>query len=325
MKPQPRALERVIGCLCSRTRAGAPARQQARVPQYPRISSGGRMRKFLIAAAAAVSVFAVAAVAYAANVYTVDGSTSPRGKGTAGKPLPVSLNFDFSVRDENPANRGTPVEKYFIGAEGLVTYPEAFPTCSGGTDGVNATDLATVKRVCKKARVGGGVIRAYAGAEADQTQKLNCVLELNLYNLKPGNYGPRGRISKKNGGLAIRVDGVPPGPPALDRQYMGECALPQNEAILAPYKTVKVKGVTSDELQFTVPQSLLHPATGAETVVQFNNSSIKKRTATKRIKGKNRKVGFYSAIGCKGKQRSIQVTFIDEAGDKVPVTKNKPC
>jgi hypothetical protein len=283
------------------------------------------MRKFLIVAVAAVSVLAVAAVAYAANVYTVNGGTSPRGKGTTTKPLPVSLDFDFSVSDENPANRGTPIQKYFIAAEGLVTYPELFPKCSGGTDGANNPDLATVKRVCKKARVGGGHIFAYGGAEADQTQKLNCVLELNLYNLKPGNYGARGKITKKNGGLAIRVDGVPPAPPALDKQYMGQCALPQNEAILAPYKTVKVKGVTSDELQFTVPDSLLHPAPGAETVVQLNNSSIKKRTATKRIKGKNRKVGFYSAIGCKGGQRSIQVTFIDESGDRVPVTKNKPC
>jgi hypothetical protein len=283
------------------------------------------MRKFLIAAVAAVSVLAVAAVAYAANVYTVDGGTQPRGKGTQSKPLPVSLDFDFGVKDENPAFRGTPIEKYFIAAEGLVTYPELFPKCSGGTDGANNPSLATVKRVCRKARVGGGYIFAYGGAEADQTQKLNCVLELNLYNLKPGNYGPRGRIGRKNGGLAIRVDGVPPAPPALDRQYMGQCALPQNEAILAPYKTVKVKGVTSDELQFTVPQSLLHPAAGAETVVQFNNSSIRKRTATKRIKGRNRKVGFYSAVGCKGNQRSIQVTFITEAGQRTPLSKNRPC
>jgi hypothetical protein len=283
------------------------------------------MRKFLIAAVAAVSVLAVAAVAYAANVYTVNGSTNPAGKGTAGKPLPVSLNFDYTVRDENPAFRGTPVEKYFIGAEGLVTYPEAFPTCSGGTDGVNNTDLATVKRVCKRARVGGGVIRAYAGATADQTQKLNCVLELNLYNLEPGNYGARGRISRKNGGLAIRIDGVPPAPPALENQYKGQCAAPQNEAILAPYKTVRIKGVTSDELQFTVPQSLLHPAPGLETVVQFVESAVKKRTAMKRIKGTNRRIGFYSAVGCKGRQRSIQVTFISEEGQRTPVTRNKRC
>ena len=286
------------------------------------------MRKFVIAAVAAVSVLAVAAVAYAANVYTVDGSTSPRGKGSASKPLPVSLNFDFSVRDENPAFRGTPIEKYFIGAEGLVTYPEEFPTCSGGTGGANHSDLDRVKQLCRKARVGGGFIFAYGGPVPDQTVKLNCVLELNLYNLKPGNYGARGRISKKNGGLAIRVDGKQMIPPALDKKYAkdgGQCALPQNEAILAPYKAVKIKGVTSDELQFTVPQSLLHPAPGNETVVQMVDSAVRKLTATKRIKGKNRKVGFYSAIGCKGNQRSIQVTFITEANQRTPLSKNMPC
>jgi hypothetical protein len=286
------------------------------------------MRKFWIATVTVVSLLAVAAVAYAANVYTVDGLTKPRGKGTTSKPMPVSLRFDYTVKDENPAFRGTPVEKYFIGAEGLVTYPEEFPTCSGGTDGVNNPDLAQVKRTCKKARVGGGVIMAYGGPTPDQTVKLNCVLELNLYNLKPGNYGARGKITKKQGGLAIRVDGVQTPAdqiPELHPRYKGKCVLPQNEAILAPYKAVKIKGVTSDELQFTVPDSLLHPAPGNETVVQDVTSQIKKLTATKRVGGRNRTIGFYSAVGCKGNQRSIQVTFISESGQRTPITKNKPC
>jgi hypothetical protein len=288
------------------------------------------MRKFLIAAVAAVSVLAVAAVAFAANVYTVDGGTSPRGKGTPTKPLPVSLNFAYTVADENPALRGTPVEKYFIGAEGLVTYPEEFPSCSGGADGANNTQLSVVKRVCKKARVGGGIIKAYAGASpppesnSEIARSANCVLELNLYNLKPGNYGPRGKISKKHGGLAIRIDGVQASIPNLNDEHKGKCATAQNEAILAPYKPVRIKGVKSDELQFTVPQSLLHPS-GLETVVRDVSSNVRKRTARKRIKGTNRKVGFYSAIGCKGNQRSIQVTFISEEGQRTPITKNKPC
>ena len=41
------------------------------------------MRKLLIAALAAVIAIAVAGVAFAANVYTVDGDTKPRAKGTA--------------------------------------------------------------------------------------------------------------------------------------------------------------------------------------------------------------------------------------------------
>jgi hypothetical protein len=282
------------------------------------------MRKILTAAVAAAAVLSVAGIAYAANVYTVDGQSTPRGKGTASKPLAKAFDFDYSVADENPNNRGTPVEKYFIGAEGLVTYPEEFPKCSGGSDGANNQDLATVKRVCRKARVGGGIIKAYAGPSTDQTVKLNCVLELNLYNLKPGNYGVRGRISKKHGGLAIRIDAVQASIPNLNDEHKGKCATAQNEAIIAPYAPTRIKGVKADELRFTVPQSLLHPA-GLETVVQFVESEVNKETAMKRIDGRNRRVGFYSSVGCKGRQRTLQVTFISESGQRTPKTDVGPC
>ncbi|MEA2362189.1 MAG: hypothetical protein QOD71_1334 [Thermoleophilaceae bacterium] len=285
------------------------------------------MRKLLIPALAISVALAVAGIAYAANIYTVSGSTKPGGKGTPAKPLPVSLNFSYTVKDENPANRGTPVEKYFIGAEGLVTYPEAFPSCSGASDGANNEDLAKVKKACKKARVGGGIIKAYAGPPTDQTTKLNCVLELNLYNLKPGKYNTNGgpvKITKKQGGLAIRIDGVQAGIPDLSDKYKGKCAAAQNESILAPYVQTKIKGVTSDELQFTVPQSLLHVGP-LETAVQEVTSQIAKRTAKKKIGGVQRTVGFYSSIGCKGGKRSIQVTFISEAGQKTPKSRDGKC
>jgi hypothetical protein len=284
------------------------------------------MRKLLIPVLAALAAIAVAGIAYAANVYTVDGDTKPHGKGTAAKPLPVSLDFDYTVADSDPANRGIPVEKYFIGAEGLVTYPEAFPSCSGGASGANAQDPAKAAKACKKARVGGGIIKALVGARNNPTSSANCVLDLNLYNLKPGNYGDAGKIGK-NGGLAIRIDGDPPPPPSIDDQYKGQCLAAQHAAILAQYKTVKIKGVTSDELQFVVPPELLHPAQGLDVTVRQVASSIKKLVSKKAItiKGKKRKVGFYSAVGCKGGKRSIQVTFVSETGQKSPVTKDKAC
>jgi hypothetical protein len=282
------------------------------------------MRKLLIPVLAALVAIAVAGIAYAANVYTVDGDTKPRAKGSLAKPVPVSLDFDYTVADTDPANRGIPVKQYRIGAEGLVTYPEVFPSCSGGASGANAQDPATAARVCKKARVGGGIIKALVGARNNPTSSANCVLNLNLYNLKPGNYGDAGRIGK-NGGLAIRIDGDPPPPPSIDDQYKGQCLAAQHASILAQYKTVKIKGVTSDELQFTVPPELLHPAQGLDVTVRQVASAIKKVTAKKKIKGKQRTVGFYSAVGCKGKTRSIQVTFVSETGQKSPVTKDKKC
>jgi len=282
------------------------------------------MRKLLIPVLAALVAIAVAGIAYAANVYTVDGDTKPHGKGSAAKPLPVSLDFDYTVADSDPANRGIPVKQYRIGAEGLVTYPEVFPSCSGGASGANAQDPATAAKACKKARVGGGIIKALVGARNNPTSSANCVLNLNLYNLKPGNYGDAGKIGK-NGGLAIRIDGDPPPPPSIDDQYKGQCLAAQHASILAQYKTVKIKGVTSDELRFTVPPELLHPAQGLDVTVRQVASAIKKITAKKKINGVKRTVGFYSAVGCKGGKRSIQVTFVSETGQKSPVTKDKKC
>ena len=284
------------------------------------------MRKFSIPALAALMAIALAGVAYAANVYTVDGGTKPRAKGSAANPVPVSLDFDFTVADENAANRGIPLKEYRIGAEGLVTYPKSFPSCSGGTSGANNPDPAAAARACKKARVGGGLIKALIGARNNPTSSANCVLSLNLYNLKPGNYGDAGKVGK-TGGLAIRLDGDPPPPPSIDDQFKGQCLAAQHAAIIAPYKTVTIKGVKSSELQFTVPSELLHPAQGLDVTVRDVTSSIKKIVSKKAItiKGKKRKVGFYSAIGCKGGKRSIQVTFVSETGQRSPVTKDVKC
>jgi hypothetical protein len=282
------------------------------------------MRRLLIPAFVAVAALAVASIAYAANVYTVDGGTKPRAKGTAAKPVPVSLDFDFTVADEIAANRGIPLKQYRIGAEGLVTYPGAFPNCSGGTSGANNPDPAAAARACRKARVGGGIIKAYVGARANPTTSAYCVLNLNLYNLKPGSYGDAGRIGK-TGGLGIRIDGDPPPPPSTDDQYKGQCLAAQHAAIIAPYKTVKIKGVKSSELRFTVPPELLHPAQGLDVTVRQVASTIAKKTARVRVAGKRRKVGFYSAIGCKGRTRSIQVTFVTETGQRTPISKETPC
>jgi hypothetical protein len=281
------------------------------------------MRKFLIPAMVAVVALVVAGIAFAANVYTVDGNTKPHGKGSAAKPLPVSLEFDYTVADSNSANRGIPVNKYFIGAEGLITTPKAFPTCSGGESGANNPDPAAAAKACKKARVGGGIIKALIGARAAPTVSNNCVLNLNLYNLKPGNYGEAGKVGKA-GGLAIRIDADPPAPPNLDDSNKGQCLAPQHASILATYHRVKIKGVTSDELRFTVPPELLHPG-GLDVTVRDVKSQILRKVAKVKVHGKKTKVGFYSAVGCKGGKRSIQVTFVAESGQKTPITKDKKC
>ena len=219
------------------------------------------------------------------------------------------------------------MEKYFIGAEGLVTYPQAFPSCSGGASGANYPDPAAAAKACKKARVGGGIIKALVGARNNPTSSANCVLNLNLYNLKPGNYGDAGKIGK-NGGLAIRLDGDPPPPPSLDDQYKG--AVPRRAARVDPGPVQDGQDQGRDVGRAAVHGSARAPAPGAgprRDRAARSTSSIKKLVSKKpiKIKGKKRKVGFYSAVGCKGGKRSIQVTFVSETGQKSPVTKDKKC
>ncbi len=57
------------------------------------------MRKLSIAAMTAIAALVLASVALAANVYTVDGSTKPSGKGSPAKPLPIAARLRLPGRE----------------------------------------------------------------------------------------------------------------------------------------------------------------------------------------------------------------------------------
>ena len=75
--------------------------------------------------------------------------------------MPKTLKFGLAVKDSNPANRGTPIKTFAIGAEGLVTYPEAFPTCT-----FSQANAGKVSSKCKKAKVGSGLVQNTVGPGA---------------------------------------------------------------------------------------------------------------------------------------------------------------
>jgi hypothetical protein len=288
------------------------------------------MRKYLIAAMAAAAVLVIGGVAMAANVYTVDGEATPRGKGSKAKPRPVALRFEYTVTDSDPNLRATPVEGYFIASEGLITFPEAFPTCTYTQ--ANQSDQAAAERACRRARVGGGGgpnglgVRNDVGASSDRSAKLPCNLELNLYNLAPGQFpdpanpGQTITITRRHGGLAIRLDGDQ-AIPANDDQIA--CPTPQHTAIPARFVPVRIDGQPADELRFEVPPNLLHPS-GLDTSVRETLSRVLRRTAVKRIRGKRRRVGYYSSVGCRGR-RLLRVTFVAEDGARARQTSDEPC
>ena len=270
------------------------------------------MRKLSIAAMTAIAALALAGVALAANIYTVDGSTKPSGKGSPAKPLPIQLSFDFQVESDDPSVRGTPIETYAIGSEGLVTYPKVVKSCTFS----QANRDGSIDPKCNKAKVGSGLVQNVVGPGADPTIKIFCNLKLGLYNISG---------LGKNGGMAIRLDGDPKEPPLADpNDKTINCPTPIHGAIKAKFVKTKIAGLPASDLRFSVPPELLHPS-GLDTTVRNTVSKILKKTGKVKIKGKSRKVGFYSSIGCKGGKRTIQATYTDEQGDVFKATKQKKC
>jgi hypothetical protein len=266
------------------------------------------MRKLWMAVAGAVVLaIAVAGIASAVNTYDVHlAKSKAAGKGTTAKPVPASLRFGYRVGDtEN--QRPQVIKEYRIAAEGLQSFPDARPTCTYDQATANAPKHDPA---CNKAVVGSGSIENEAGAPNDRSQKLPCNVKLTLINISTGD--PREpktvRQIRKRGGMAIRIDTDPPA-----------CPIPVHSALAAPFYDVKLQGVSSAELRFSVPSELAHPG-GLDNAVKEVESSILKKTGRVRIKGKRRKVGFYSSVGRKGRTRTVRVTFIDESGVKKTAT-----
>ena len=267
------------------------------------------MRKRLIAALTVVAVLSFGGVAFAENIYEVHiAKSSPKGKGTPSKPLPVKLDFGYTVGDTEGL-RPTVIEQYRIAPEGLITYPKLFPSCK-----YSQANAAQVASACKKAVVGSGLVRNEAGPGTDRSVKLVCNLKLTLYNISDAG---------KNGGMAIRLDGDPP-PAAPGSKDVG-CAISVHTAIKAPFFNVKLEGLKTSELRFTVPVQLQEPAPGVQNAVVEAISKVNKKTAKTKVKGKTRTVGFYSEIGCKGKDRTTRVTFVDTQARKFTANRKSPC
>jgi hypothetical protein len=253
---------------------------------------------------AAVVVLALAGAALGANVYTVGGSSPTPGKPSNKKPTPIALNFDFQVEDADASLRGTPIETFAIGSEGIVTYPKLFPSCD-----LSAANSDGHANACRKARVGDGLVQVIVGPSNDRTAKLLCNLDLTLYNLKGAG---------KRGGMAIRLDADAKTPPLTDPDDRTiNCPVPIHTAIEARFVPVRIGGARASELRFTVPAELLHP-TGLDATVRNTESHIRRRVSkgTVKIAGRRRHVGFYSGIACKGPKRTIQATFTTEDGDR---------
>jgi hypothetical protein len=262
------------------------------------------MRKLWIAGVAAVvAAFSVAGIAYAVNTYDVNlASGSPNKKGSPSKPVPSTLNFGYLV-DDSEDLRPSIINQYRIAAEGVKYFTKARPTCTFS----QASQSPSFARACRAAIVGNGTIENEAGAPTDRSQKLPCNVDLTLINISNGP-----GVTRKRGGMAIRIDTDPP-----------DCPIPVHGALAAPIFDVKIEGVPTSELRFNVPDDLTHPG-GLDNSVIKVVSRVQRKTGRVRIKGTRRTVGFASVVGRKGRQRTVRVTFRSEDGNLQTATTTFP-
>jgi hypothetical protein len=259
------------------------------------------MRKLWIAVLAVVAVLAMASVAFATNVYSVHlGITTVKGKGSTAKPIPTGVKLGFTVVDSDPSKRGTVVEKFAIGVEGVVTNPKLFPKCKF----TDLDDQSGVPSKCDKALVGKGLVKNAAGSNTDRSleppHSSPCNLALRLYN--------------DGDGMTLRLDGGPPAPPNYESDEVG-CLLPIGTAINGKFVRRKIAGRIGGDLVFTVPEELKHPG-----LPQIDNT-IRRADQTVFLKKKTvagKKRGFYEKIGCKGTKRTVRATFTTEATSSAP-------
>ena len=254
------------------------------------------MRKLAIFAITGL-MLALAAVAYAqvTNTYTVTASTNPTNAGTSKKPVPISVKFGYQVGEVNN-NRPSPVKKYSILFDGLRVNTNSFPKCS-------ASQLKASKAGCAKAIVGTGKVKNASGATNNPADKsIVCNLNLTVYN------------SGNNKGLLLLEGG--PGQPE-DRECPIEFG-PSNGTIPTNY----ARGTRGTALEFSVPQTLLHPLATLDNSVYDVKSTIKR--LTKKVKGKT--VGYFESIGgCKANRRTVTVTFTPEKGSTQKASSPAKC
>jgi hypothetical protein len=253
------------------------------------------LRKVLIPLALLMAL-AAGGIAYAANTYSVSGSVSPTREGTPRNPQPIQLTFGYEVGSED-GTRPTPVKRYSIGFAGGRVNTNPFPKCS-----ISRIRDANGDDACPRgSAVGSGFIQNATGPSNNPSSSpIACNAALTVYN-------------SGNNRAVIYVEGTQTSTDPRTR-----CDI--NLAAPIPARFVRRGQFTY--LEFTVPDSLLHPAPGIDNAVTNVTSTI--RRLTRRVRG--RTVGFFESVGgCTNGRGRVQVIFTPEEGSRATARSTFRC
>jgi hypothetical protein len=188
------------------------------------------MKKYVVAGLALMVSLALAAVAIAANEYTIN-IKAPTKAGSLKKPVATGLSYGFTVQDTN-GQRPAALKSLKIRSKGLRYNTNNFPGCSATA----ITNAQSDDNCPKGSLMGTGYARNLAGAVGDRSQQaIKCYLKLSWYN------------SRKNK-AALFVEAQQTTDPNRD-DYC-----PFNPATAIPISITKSK--SGDTQSFTIPDNL---------------------------------------------------------------------
>ena len=198
---------------------------------------------------------AVASVALAANVYTVrSAAPSRRARARRSKPIPTGSSSASRSRTSDPSKRGTSIEQYAIGSEGLVTYPKYFPKCTFTQANLTAhrPDQLQEGQGRSRASCKNAAGPAHRPTVSSRSRSSPCNLSCGSTTNGDGMAHAPGQRSASRPPLELRVDTTIgcPTPDRTARSTASSC------------KT-KIGGVTVGRLRFTVPPEPAAPAVRA--------------------------------------------------------------
>lgn len=248
-------------------------------------------KKFTVAALAIAVLVAFAAIAQAANEYTISASTNPTKSGTKKRPKPISGTFGFSVRDTENL-RPLALDKLTVAFTGMRLNTRNFRTCSAASiEGAGNNDQ-NCNRAALMAEGFANNIAGQGANRADTSQR--CYLTIRLWN-------------SGSAKMTLYVRGQPSPQGTADPKH---CPL----TIGATIPVSVVRRASGDSISFTIPDSLKNPiGTIRNSLIETRLTLLRK---TRRVRG--RTVGFFETVGgCRRGRRAINVTFQNEGNNTV--------
>jgi hypothetical protein len=305
------------------------------------------MRKIATLVGTAVALFAIVAVAEAANVYnvTIASVTDIANKTKAGtilKPKPAKIKFGYTVANTDPSQRPSVTTDYDINFGPKIRQNRALFTAKNGAKFCTTTQAGYgggSPNCPAGSLIGTGVVKNKFGPDTSTGVLGDCNVALTLFvgdgKLPPSSFDNDGKQVKSD--MVLQLEGHPGGVPG--RPDAGTCPQDVNKAAFPAQFVRKANGSTSlafhvAEIPFQKPLGkqggIENAVVDVSSVVNVHTVKVKTKVR-KRVGNKfvfvtvTKTRGLFETVGCLAHKHAVTVTYTDKSGATNVAHKDAPC